>query len=246
MHLYIYVFIYIYIVRNSLYAYRIYPETLSQCPRYMEVEIMRHESLHPLFPTASRYGILPYIYHHLPYKSTECRQIFQIRGWYGFVSSWCHPSFQKRSRLQNSSMVKSPKQNSLKKVHLVSISSPSPSPAGRILWTAGIFPKEFSILPVRPFFKEKNSTFSGFATHLRLALAPHPRVVRYADLRSCLSFESPGRWRTWSLRVGKESEFGSSRTKTEGKRCYKSLAEWEDASRVTHLFWKFWKKPPGN
>ena len=41
-----------------------------------------------------------------------------------------------------------------------SISSPSPSPAGpgRILWTAGIFPKEFSILPVRTFLK-KNSTF---------------------------------------------------------------------------------------
>lgn len=70
-----------YMARNSLYAYRIYPETLSQCPREMEVEIMRHES------TASRNGIFPDIYHHLPYKSTECRQIFQIRGWYGFVSS---------------------------------------------------------------------------------------------------------------------------------------------------------------
>ena len=120
------------------------------------------------------------------------------------------------------------------------ISSPSPSPAspGRILWTAGIFPKEFSILPVRPFFKEKKLHLLR-VRHLTCRLAP----PRHADLRSCLSFESPGRWRTWSLRVGKESEFGSSRTKTEGKRCYKSLAEWEDASRVTHLFWKFWKLP---
>ena len=38
-----------------------------------------------MFPIASMYGILTYIYHILPLKTTKCRYCkYAIHGWYGF------------------------------------------------------------------------------------------------------------------------------------------------------------------